>query len=141
MLLTTKLQFLKNGKKRIKMIGNYWKDIQRTFLMLMVGETCLQKNKWGKLLENKLVRNESGENLSVNVINRAHSLNLWIGEKLMSLWEYNMIMSGLNMDILIMILIFKMLIMQYIILGINTTIRKFLIKCGKYQNSLIYDDN
>ena len=109
--------------------------------MLMLGETCLKIKKKNKFLENQLLKNKSMKKLSENVRNCAVSLRVWQGETLISLHKQNTIISGLNMENLSMLLKFQMAMMQQMMFGMYTTMKKFLIKCGKYQNSLITDDN
>ena len=46
--------------------------------------TCIQKKNKNIFLENQLLRNESITKLSVNVINCALLLKVWLGETLLS---------------------------------------------------------
>ena len=81
-------------------------------LMIMLGYTCLQINNNRIFLENQLLIKERMTNLSVNVRNFALSLKVWLGETLLPFKKYNMIMSGLNMDKLLILLKFQMVMIQ-----------------------------
>ena len=78
----------------------------------MLVETCILINIKKKLPEKQLLRKKGTKNMSVDVINCALSLKVWLGETLPSFKKNNMMMSGVNMEKLLMLLKFQMVMMQ-----------------------------
>ena len=77
----------------------------------MLGDTCIQKKNKKKFLYNPLLRSKSMKKMSVHVRNYSLSLKLWFGESY-NFFIYNLIMSGLNTEKLLMLLKSQMVMMQ-----------------------------
>ena len=74
----------------------------------------------------RLLMNVNMKKLSVNVGNFAFLLKQWLLGTLQSFHKKNMIMSKLNMEKLLTILKFQTVIIQYLVLGMNTTLINLL---------------